>query len=259
MFSNVSRPRATRRSRLGAIAAFALTALVFCAGTQSTAQAAPSSTARTLLVLGDSISAEYGLRRDSGWVELLDARLRRDGYAYRVVNASISGETTSGGVSRIDGLLARVRPAVVIVELGGNDGLRGLSLPATEQNLATIITRSQKAGAAVLLVGMQLPPNYGKAYGDRFAAIYAQLARRYGTALTPFFFAGFADRYEWFQPDRIHPTEAAQPRLLDNIWPALRPLLKAQRPARAASINSALSFRSALTRWTEGRSPSIAT
>ena len=179
-------------------------------------------------MLGDSISAEYGLRRDSGWVKLLDVRLRKQGLAYDVVNASISGETTSGGLTRIDDLLKRLHPAIVIVELGGNDGLRGLSLSTTEQNLGAIVARSEKAGAAVLLIGMQLPPNYGKAYTDRFAAIFTTAAERYKTALAPFFFAGFADRYDLFQPDRIHPTEAAQSRLLDNVWPALGPLLKAR-------------------------------
>ncbi len=178
-------------------------------------------------MLGDSISAEYGLRRNSGWVKLLDARLRKQGLAYDVVNASISGETTSGGLTRIDDLLKRLHPAIVIVELGGNDGLRGLSLSTTEQNLGAIVARSEKAGAAVLLIGMQLPPNYGKAYTDRFAAIFTTTAKRYKTALTPFLFSGFADRYDLFQPDRIHPTEAAQSRLLDNVWPALGPLLKA--------------------------------
>ena len=228
MFSNVSRWRATRRIWIRTIAAIALTAIVLGIGTQSTSYAAQSSIAPTLLVLGDSISAEYGLRRDSGWVKLLDVRLRREGWAYAVVNASISGETTSGGLSRIDELLSRLHPAIVIVELGGNDGLRGLSLTTTEQNLGAIVARSEKAGATVLLIGMQLPPNYGKAYTDRFAAIFATASKRYKTALTPFFFSGFADRYELFQPDRIHPTEAAQIRLLDNVWTALRPLLKRQ-------------------------------
>lgn len=194
-------------------------------GTASTPVAAQSSPPR-LLVLGDSISAEYGLKRDAGWVKLLEARLRAQGYAYDVVNASISGETTSGGLARIDELLKRLKPTVVVVELGGNDGLRGLQMPATEQNLDAIVTRSQQAGARVLLVGMQLPPNYGKAYGERFAALFPALAKRHQTALVPFFFEGFGDRFELFQPDRIHPTEAAQARLLDNVWPALTPLLK---------------------------------
>jgi acyl-CoA thioesterase-1 len=228
-----SSARATRRRAIKSLASIALASIALCMVTQSTSRAAQSSTPsaatganRTLLVLGDSISAEYGLKRDSGWVKLLEARLQKEGFAYPVVNASISGETTSGGVARVDELLTRLHPAIVIVELGGNDGLRGLPLSATEQNLGTIITRSQKAGASVLLIGMQLPPNYGKSYIDRFAAIYATAARRYKTAFTPFFFEGFADRYELFQPDRIHPTEAAQARLLDKVWPALRPLLK---------------------------------
>ena len=228
MFSNVSLRPTTRRGWIGTLAAFVLVPMILTIATQSTSHAAQSSRGRTLLVLGDSISAEYGLKRDSGWVKLLDARLRNEGLAYDIVNSSISGETTSGGLSRIDELLSRLHPAIVIVELGGNDGLRGLALATTEQNLAAIVTRSGKAGAAVLLIGMQLPPNYGKAYTDRFAAIYAQVSKRYKTALTPFFFAGFADRYELFQSDRIHPTGAAQVRLLDNVWPALRPLLKAR-------------------------------
>ena len=225
MFSTDSRRRATRRISIRDLFAIALTAIVLETATQSTSLAAESSPARTLLVLGDSISAEYGLGRDRGWVKLLDTRLRKERFDYDVVNASISGETTSGGLSRVDELLSRLHPAIVVVELGGNDGLRGLSLFTTEQNLAAIIMRSQKNGAAVLLVGMQLPPNYGKAYTDRFAAIFSTASKRYQTALTPFFFAGFADRYELFQPDRIHPTEAAQSRLLDNVWPALNPLL----------------------------------
>ncbi len=195
-------------------------------GPESTGAAAEGSGAPVLLVLGDSISAEYGLPRDTGWVRLLDARLREQRYRYEVVNASISGETTSGGAARIDELLRRLRPRIVIVELGGNDGLRGLQLPATQQNLETIVTHSQKAGAAVLLVGMQLPPNYGRAYVDRFAALFPALSKKYRTALVPFLFDGFADRFELFQPDRIHPTQAAQPRLLDNVWPALAPLLR---------------------------------
>lgn len=179
-----------------------------------------------LLVLGDSISAEYGLARDTGWVKLLEGRLRDEHYDYDIVNASISGETTSGGLSRIDELLARVKPATVVVELGGNDALRGLPVATTQQNLDAIVSRSQKAKASVLIVGMQIPPNYGKVFADRFAAVFTSTSKRYGTALTPFFFAGFADRFELFQPDRIHPTTAAQVRLLDNVWPDLKPLLK---------------------------------
>ena len=219
-----------RRRATARIAAVAAGLVLFC-GTQSTAAAAESSpaprgTPPALLVLGDSLSAEYGLQRDSGWVKLLEERLRADGYDYRIVNASISGETTSGGLTRIDELLTRVKPAIVIVELGGNDALRGLPLAATQQNLEAIVTRSQKIRASVLLVGMMIPPNYGKAYADRFAQMYVSVAERYKTALMPFFFEGFADRYDLFQPDRIHPTAAAQVRLLENVWPALQPLLK---------------------------------
>ena len=190
-----------------------------------------TSGTRNLLVLGDSISAEYGLARDHGWVKLLADRLARERFDYSVVNASISGETTSGGRSRLSEILARTKPAIVVIELGANDGLRGLSLVATEDNLAAMIRSAQAAGARVLIVGMQLPPNYGRAYTDRFAALFETLAKRYRTRLVPFFFAGFADRFELFQPDRIHPSEAAQLRLLDNVWPALLPLL---RPVAAA-------------------------
>ena len=224
---------ARRRSlvRTGALLAF----LVAVVGTtpSTAAPAGSSTTAATpvLLVLGDSISAGYGLPSDSGWVKLLDARLHAQRFDYRIVNASISGETTSGGLSQIDALIARVKPSIVVVELGGNDALRGLSLDRSEENLAMIVARSQAAHARVLLVGMQIPPNYGKAYADRFAAMYSDIAKRYKTALTPFFFAGFADRSDLFQADQIHPTAAAQTRLLDNVWPDLQPLLK-HSPAR---------------------------
>jgi acyl-CoA thioesterase I len=231
MFVSASLARIHRAAVSGPIASIALGILLFFASPLSTLHAAESSTApgkatAVLLVLGDSISAEYGLPRDSGWVKRLGTRLQSRGFGYRVVNASISGETTSGGLARLDALLAQWHPAIVIVELGGNDGLRGLPIASTDGNLDGIVTRSQKAGAAVLLVGMQLPPNYGKAYADRFAALYAAQAKRHRTALVPFLFDGFGDRYELFQPDRIHPTEAAQDRLLDNVWPGLEPLLK---------------------------------
>jgi acyl-CoA thioesterase-1 len=217
----------SRRAWLARLGVFGAIIAALAAATPWTAHAADGSGARrTLLVLGDSISAEYGLERDRGWVKLLDARLRAQHYDYDVCNASISGETTSGGRARIDELLERVKPAIVVVELGGNDALRGLALDASRSNLEGIVARSQAAHASVLLIGMQVPPNYGKPYGDRFAAIYSSTAERYKTALTPFFFKGFADRYELFQPDRIHPTAAAQQNLLDNVWPDLQPLLK---------------------------------
>ena len=203
-------------------------ACAMCCGVWPSTAVAVESSAPGLLVLGDSISAEYGLQRDTGWVRLLDARLKEQHFPYTVVNASISGETTSGGLARIDELLKRIKPAIVIVELGGNDALRGLDLATTQKNLDAIVTRSQAAHAAILIVGMQIPPNYGKAYGDRFAAIFTTTAKAHKTALTPFFFAGFADRLDLFQPDRIHPTAEAQQRLLDNVWPDLKPLLKAR-------------------------------
>lgn len=223
-------PRATR-SPMRRFCVFIGLLLSIC-GTPSTGLAAGSSTAApqasspVVLVLGDSLSAEYGLQRDSGWVKLLDARLREQRYDYTITNASISGETTSGGLSRVDELLARVKPAIVIVELGGNDALRGLPLGTTQQNLEAIVERSQKAHATVQLVGMMIPPNFGKAYADRFAAMYVTTARKYGAALTPFFFAGFETRLDLFQSDRIHPTAAAQTRLLENMWPGLEPLLQ---------------------------------
>ncbi len=216
-----------RRLAAGLAASFAVAA--FATGPGSTASAAESSAnAPTILVLGDSISAGYGLPRGVGWVDLLAARLRERHLDYAIVNASISGETTSGGRARIDELVGRVKPSIVIVELGGNDALRGLSLDAMQKNLEAIVARARDAHAEVLIVGMQIPPNYGKAYADRFAATFAATAKAYRAALTPFFFAGFADRDELFQPDRIHPTAAAQSRLLDNVWPALQPLLKSR-------------------------------
>jgi acyl-CoA thioesterase-1 len=230
--------RVARRLSTAFVASVALLlSALFAIATPSTSGAVESSSTQVdtakpvILILGDSISAEYGLQRDSGWVKLLEGRLREQHYDYPIVNASISGETTSGGRARIDELIGRLKPAIVIVELGGNDALRGLALATTQENLAAIVTTSQKAHASVLLIGMQVPPNYGKAFADRFAAIYSETAKRYKTALTPFFFAGFADRFDLFQADRIHPTAEAQIRLLDNVWPNLQPILK-QQPNR---------------------------
>ncbi len=201
-----------------------------CAGASlpALARAAPAAApagARTLLVLGDSLSAEYGLRRGSGWVEMLARRLAAHRPPWQAVNASISGETTAGGRSRIAALLAQHRPAAVVIELGANDALRGLDLAATEANLAAIAQAARAAGARVLLLGMQVPPNYGRAYTEAFATLFRSVARQERTALVPFFLAGVADRPELFQPDRIHPNEAAQQRLLENVWPSLQPLL----------------------------------
>jgi acyl-CoA thioesterase-1 len=175
--------------------------------------------------VGDSLSAEYGIARGTGWVELLRGRLRDQGKSPTVINASVSGETTAGGRTRIEGLLKRQRPAIVIIELGGNDALRGLDLSATRSNLVEMIARSRDAGARVLLLGMKVPPNYGKSYADAFERVFVSVARETGTALVPFFLEGLADRLEYFQTDRIHPNESAQPKMLDNVWPQLQTLL----------------------------------
>lgn len=191
-------------------------------------RAARASGARTVLVLGDSLSAEYGLARGRGWVTLLEQRLAREKITARVVNASISGETTSGGRSRLGALLAQHKPTHLILELGGNDALRGLPLSLTEDNLSSMSRDAKAAGARVLLVGMQVPPNYGPQYTRDFASVFQRVAKAQGTGLVPFFLKGFADQADaqrWFQADRIHPNEDAQPRMLDNVWPELKKLL----------------------------------
>ena len=178
-----------------------------------------------LLVVGDSISAGYGLPAGKVWVDLLAARLKADGYRYRVVNASITGDTTAGGRARITPLLVAPQPAVVIIELGGNDALRGGRLAATRENLDAMVTLVQRAKAKVLLVGMQMPSNYGPAYVREFNEVFTTVAKTHKVPLVPFFFEGFGEDMAYFQSDRIHPTAEAQPRLLDNVWPALKPLL----------------------------------
>jgi len=183
---------------------------------------------RTVLVLGDSLSAEYGLPRGSGWVALLERRLAQEKKAVRVVNASISGETTYGGRARLPALLAQHKPSLVIIELGANDALRGLALDATRANLAHMTQAAQQSGARVLLLGMQVPPNYGPEYSARFLALYRQVARTHKTGLVPFFLKGVADDPDptrLFQSDRIHPNTAAQPLLLNNVWPELKKIL----------------------------------
>jgi acyl-CoA thioesterase-1 len=191
----------------------------------------------TILVVGDSLSAEYGLRKGTGWVPLLDRKLRDEKVDARVVNASISGDTTSGGRSRLPTLLATHKPTHVILELGGNDALRGLPLAMTQDNLAQMTQAAQKAGAQVLLLGIQMPPNYGTDYGAKFTAMYEDVARRFKVAVVPFFLHGVADvpnAERLFQADRIHPVEAAQPQLLANVWPELRKLLGAPQPRAGA-------------------------
>jgi acyl-CoA thioesterase-1 len=195
----------------------------------ATLAAAPAVGAPAILVFGDSLSAEYGLQRGSGWAALLAERLKQQRLDYSVVNASISGETSAGGAARIAAELARVKPAVLVIELGGNDGLRGLSLAATRANFDAMIKAGRAAGAKILLCGMQLPPNYGRDYTERFRAMYADLAKTHGVALLPFFLEGVGDKRELFQADGIHPVAEAQPRILDNVWPLLAPLLKPGR------------------------------
>lgn len=179
-----------------------------------------------ILVVGDSLSAGYGISIASTWVTLLQRRLAAQGYGHRVVNASASGETTGGARARLPRAIELHAPAVVILELGGNDGLRGLPLRQIRENLEFMIERARAAGAQVVLVGMQMPPNYGAAYAEQFHALYGQLARKHGTPLVDFFLEGVALDEKLMQPDGIHPTAAAQPRLLDNLWPALQEVLK---------------------------------
>jgi len=177
------------------------------------------------VVLGDSISAEYGLPRDTGWVALMRQRLASERIDYSVANASISGDTTSGGRARMPELMQRLKPSIVIVELGGNDALRGVPLSTTEDNLRTIIEEAQQGHAQVVLIGMYVPPNYGPDYTQKFHGLYGQLSQEFHVPLVPFLLAGIADKPEMFQADQIHPTQQAQPVLLDNVWPTLKPLL----------------------------------
>jgi len=177
-------------------------------------------------VLGDSLSAAYGIARARGWVALLEERLKRERLDYSVVNASISGETSGGGRSRLKPLLERHQPSIVILELGANDGLRGLPIAQMKNNLGDIIVQSQKAGARVLLVGVKLPPNYGEEYTSAFDAAFREVAKKHRTALVPFLMEDFGGKREFFQDDRLHPNEKAQPLMLERVWKGLRPLLK---------------------------------
>ena len=186
---------------------------------------AQNAAAGTILIVGDSISAGFGLDTRLGWVSLLEQRLEREGHDDRVVNASISGDTSAGGQARLPALLTEHKPDVVIVELGGNDGLRGQPPAQLQQNLAAMIDAAKTAGAKVLLLGMQLPPNYGVRYTEAFARVYTQLADEKQIALVPFFLEGVGGHPELMQADGLHPAAAGQERLLDNVWPALRPLL----------------------------------
>lgn len=209
----------------------ATTAAALCA-LPAGAQGSQPAAAQTILVVGDSLSAEYGLARGTGWVALLEARLAAQKVSAAVVNASVSGDTTSGGRSRLAALLEQHQPSVVVIELGGNDALRGLPLKNTEENLAWMTTAAQQTGAKVLLLGMQVPPNYGRTYADQFAQIFISVAQQNKAAVVPFLLKGIADKANaadaaaLFQADRIHPRAEAHPQMLDNVWPALRKLLR---------------------------------
>ncbi len=234
----------------------ALSAALFAIGTgiawgqsaQAKVGAAPASSKNVeptvkILILGDSLSAEYGLKRGTGWVSQLQSTLDQSKSdsakaapvktvraatspkKYLIQNASVSGETTAGGRSRLPDLLSRAQPNIVIVELGGNDALRGLDLAMTESNLREITQKAQKSGARVLLLGMQIPPNFGKAYADKFAAVFSKIARSEKSELVPFLLDGIADDLSYFQADRIHPTEAAQERIMKNVYQGLKALL----------------------------------
>ena len=180
----------------------------------------------TILVFGDSLSAAYGIRPEQGWVALLDARLKAQGYGYQVVNASVSGETTSGGVERLPRALQLHRPGTVILELGANDGLRGLPVSGTRDNLASMVRLARASGARVLLVGIRIPPNYGERYTEQFARVFPEVANQYHLTLVPFLLAGVALDPTRMQADGMHPNAQGEPPVLDTVWPYLAPLLK---------------------------------
>lgn len=215
------RARLTRRAWLAHCSALALAG----ASPGLRAQAGP----QRILIVGDSLSAEYGLARGKGWVALLEQKLQQEGSKAQVVNASISGDTSSGGRSRLPALLDTHKPTHVVIELGSNDALRGLPLDMTRRNLSEMVGAAKAAGARVLLVGMRMPPNYGRKYGEDFMALYESVAREHDVPLVPFLLKGVADvpqAERLFQADRIHPNADAHPVMLGNIWPALKPLLK---------------------------------
>ena len=192
------------------------------------ASASAYSAPKTVLVLGDSLSAEYGLNRGSGWVALLEKKLKAERISAKIVNASISGETTSGGRARLPALMKQHKPSVVVIELGANDGLRGLPVASAEDNLRTMVDLARKNDAEVLLVGMRMPPNYGRAYTEQFFNMYTKLSTKYKAPLVPFMLEGVADQPKLFQADRLHPNAEAHPIILANIWPKFKPLVKAQ-------------------------------
>ena len=184
------------------------------------------SAPKTVLVVGDSLSAEYGIARGAGWVALLEQKMKTEKIDARVVNASISGETTSGGKARLPALLGQHKPDLVVIELGANDGLRGLPVPSAEANLRAMIAAAQAQKARVLLVGMRMPPNYGRAYTERFFGMFQTVATSTKSPLVPFMLEGVADKPALFQQDRLHPTAQAHPIILNNIWPTFEKMVK---------------------------------
>lgn len=206
-------------------AAAALLGTLLAVTVPARAATTPASSPPVIVVLGDSLSAEYGLPRDTGWVALLRQRLATERIDYSVANASVSGDTTSGGRARLPAVLQRLKPSIVVVELGSNDALRGVPLATTEQNLRDIIAGARRAQAKVVLVGMYVPPNYGPDYTQKFHAVYTRLSKDLGVPLVPFLLAGIENKPDMFQADQMHPAQQAQGILLDNVWPALKPLL----------------------------------
>lgn len=202
------------------------------------ALAAAAAQAGTLLVFGDSLSAAYGLSREQGWVHLLEQRLRSEKLDYKVVNASISGETTLGGRNRLGAVLKAHRPDIVILELGANDGLRGASPQSTRAHLEAMIDAARAAGARVLLIGIRLPPNYGAAYTEKFEQLYREVAHAKKVPLVPFLFEGFGEKPDYFQGDGLHPAAHAQPLMLETVWRALRPLLRKRGSRGAAGLTA---------------------
>lgn len=182
-----------------------------------------------ILILGDSLSAAYGMDSALGWVNQLQTRLQQQGYPHKVVNASISGDTTSGGLSRLPEALKHFKPSILVIELGANDGLRGFDLEQISNNLQRMIELARVSDARVLLIGMMLPPNFGKIFTQKFQQLYQQISVDENTALLPFLLDGVAQRQQWMQDDGLHPNAQGQPRMLENVWPHLRPLLEATR------------------------------
>ncbi|MCZ7564877.1 MAG: arylesterase [Burkholderiales bacterium] len=195
----------------------------------------PSAAAGTILVFGDSLAAAYGIGAGEGWVTLLEQRLREKDFDYTVANASISGETTSGGAARIEEAVRRTQPSIVILALGSNDGLRGLPVAQMKENLARMVRVAKSGGSRVLLIGNRMPPNYGRKYTEEFEQAFAEVAKAQRVPLVPFMLQGVAGNRAYFLADNLHPTAAAQPIILETVWPGLAPLLDAKGDAKVGA------------------------